>query len=105
MTAPADLLEVARRVVWFQLPEETVQEPRLFLAHLMTYGTIEDIAVARRHFSQDDFRKTLEQAPPGVFDGRSWAYWNVVFGRLPVPPLPRREFPDRGDAPEPPKFP
>jgi hypothetical protein len=26
-------------------------------------------------------------------DERSWAYWNVVIGRYPVPPMPRRVIP------------
>jgi hypothetical protein len=33
----------------------------------------------------------LEHPPPGVFDARSWAYWNLVLaGRPPAPPLPTR---------------
>jgi hypothetical protein len=37
-----------------------------------------------------DFREALDHAPPGVFDARSWAYWNLKYGRAPVPPLPVR---------------
>lgn len=31
----------------------------------------------------------LFDAPPGVFDARSWRYWHLMFAR-PVPPLPVR---------------
>jgi hypothetical protein len=38
-----ELLNVARRVVWFKEPEETLSDPVHFLAHVMTYGTAEDL--------------------------------------------------------------
>lgn len=91
MQQAAELVRVARRMVWFKPPVEALENTVLFLAHLMTYGTIEDVVVARRHFSPGDFRHALERAPAGVFDPRSWAYWNTVLGRVPVPPLPRRK--------------
>lgn len=33
---PADLLGVARWMVWFKPPEETLADPVLFLSHVMT---------------------------------------------------------------------
>ena len=88
-----DLVDVARYVVWFESPERALADPVRFLAYLMTYGTIEEIAVVRRYVSLDDFREALEHAPPGIMDQRSWAYWNVMTGRYPVPPMPRRVIP------------
>ncbi|HEV2301257.1 MAG TPA: hypothetical protein VGR91_06765 [Stellaceae bacterium] len=38
----------------------------------------------------DDFREVPEAALPGIFDARSWAYWNLVCDRRPAPPLPVR---------------
>ena len=35
----------------------------------------------------------LDDPPPGVFDVRSWTFWNVRYHREPVPPLPRRRIP------------
>jgi hypothetical protein len=92
-----ELLRVARRVVWFKDPAEALAEPVHLLAHAMTYGTIEDIAVLEAAVGRDGFRQALEQAPPGIFDPRSWSYWNLVLGRSPAPPLPRRSF-QRADA-------
>jgi len=46
--------------------------------------------VIRRHVSDEGFRAALDNAPPGVIDGRSWAYWNSKMGRYPAPPLPKR---------------
>ena len=63
------------------------------LVPLMTYGTIDDLEVARRFYDEDDFRGALESALPGVFDRRSWTYWHVVLGLGPAPPRPVRELP------------
>jgi hypothetical protein len=87
----ADLLRVAKHVIWFESPERALADP--FLTYLMTYGTAEEIEVVRRYLDIDDFRVALEQAPPGIMDERSWAYWNVMTGRDPVPPMPRRVIP------------
>ena len=93
-THPPELLELARRVVWFEPPALALDDPVRFLAYLMTYGTAEDIAVARRSFSETDFCEALKKAPPGIMDERSWAYWNAMAGRYPPPPMPRRRLPE-----------
>ena len=90
----SDLLAVAPRVVWFEPPDKALANPVRFLAYLMTYGTLEEIAVVRRYLDLDDFREALEQAPAGIMDERSWAYWNAMTGRYPAPPMPRRLIPD-----------
>lgn len=89
-----ELAELARRIIWFEAPADALADPTRFLAYLMTYGTAEDIAVARRYFAEADFREAVEQAPPGIFDERSWAYWNLIAGRYPAPPLPQRRLPE-----------
>ncbi len=96
----AELLDVARRIVWFQDGEETLRYPHTFLSYLMTFTTPSDYALVRRYVSLDDFRSALEHAPPGVFDIRSWHYWNIVCGRTPVPPLPQRKIPGVDPAPQ-----
>jgi len=90
---PPDLQTVAKRVVWFKTPEDTLQDAKLFLAHVMTYGTLSDIATTLQYFSEVDFEAVINDPPPGVFDRRSWTYWNVRYHREPVPPLPTRKLP------------
>lgn len=85
-----ELLSVAKRVVWFKKPEEALRDPTHFLAHVMTYGTIEDLLALRDIVGTAEFREVLENAPPGIFDKRSWAYWNLKCGRSPTPPMPER---------------
>jgi hypothetical protein len=86
----AALLAVARRVVWFKEPFETLADPAHFLAHVMTYGTVEDLRAAQEALGPNDFREALEHAPPGIFDPRSWAYWNLKYAITPTPALPVR---------------
>jgi len=38
-----ELLRVARRVVWFEEPETALSDPVRFLAHVMVFGTIQDL--------------------------------------------------------------
>jgi hypothetical protein len=83
---------VARRVVWFEEPPQAIANPVRFLAYAMTYGVNEDLSIIRRYMTDDDLREALDQAPPGIFDPRSWAYWNVMLGRYPTPPMPQRTF-------------
>jgi hypothetical protein len=85
-------LDVARRIIWFEPPEQALSEPIRFMAYAMTYARHEDMQVIRRYVCDDDFRAALDQAPPGIIDARSWAYWNSKMGRYPAPPLPVRRF-------------
>jgi hypothetical protein len=90
LPATAELLSVAERVVWFKAPSEALAAPVHFLAHVMTYGTVEDLRALEGLAGQREFTEALEHAPPGIFDARSWAYWNLKCGRVPAPPLPVR---------------
>ena len=90
LPATPELLKVAARVVWFKPPAETLADPPYFLAHVMTYGTVEDLRALEGVAGEREFAEALEQAPPGIFDPRSWAYWNLKCGRSPAPPLPQR---------------
>lgn len=85
-----NLMRVARRVVWYKEPEAALRDSVHFLAHVMTYGTLEDIIAIENVIGPDDLLEVLQNAPPGVFDARSWSYWHLKLGRLPVPPLPIR---------------
>ncbi|PYX81493.1 MAG: hypothetical protein DMG70_19100 [Acidobacteria bacterium] len=93
-----ELRTVAKRVVWFKPPEETLKDPKLFLAHLMTYGTLRDIVIALKYYSEQDFEQVLANPPSGVFDIHSWNYWNLRYHREPVPPLPLRILPAEEDG-------
>ena len=93
MIYSGELLAVAKRIFWFGTPEEALEFPKRFLTYAMTYASDEDIEILRKYFSDDDFRATLDDPAPGIFDRSSWAKWNERYGRTPVPPLPKRRIP------------
>ncbi len=93
-----EMLAVACRVIWFEPPETALADPVRFMAYAMSHALPEDMRTIRRHVSDDDFREALDNAPPGIVDPRSWAYWNSKMGRYPPPPLPSRRF--KTDAPQ-----
>jgi hypothetical protein len=99
MCYPEDLQRVANCAVWFKALEESLQEPELFLAHLMTYRTVTDIATALKCYSEADVDRVLKDLPAGIFDLRSWNYWNLRYRHEPVSPLPDRQFPQTGASP------
>lgn len=88
-----ELEAIARRVVWFEPPEEALADPVRFLAYAAGYASFEDMAVIRRYFTDDEFRAALDNAPPGIVPARAWSYWNVMLGRYPVPPQRTRQLP------------
>jgi hypothetical protein len=59
--------------------------------HVMTYGTVDDLAALSSTVAPDELKEVLNHAPPGVFDPRSWAYWHLMCGLEPRP-LPTRSF-------------
>ncbi len=87
------LAAVARRVNWWQTPAQAMRDPFRFAARVMTYATWDDLRLARRLVGDELFWQTLDRAPAGIFDARSWHYWHHVFKKLPVRPLPRRRVP------------
>jgi hypothetical protein len=88
----AETQALARRIIWFEPPQDALADPIRFMAYVMAHATPEDLTVVRRYVSEEDFREVLDKAPPGIIDPRSWAYWNSKMGRYPAPPLPRRRF-------------
>jgi hypothetical protein len=100
---PVELLRVARKVVWYDTPEQTLADLKTFLSQLMVYGSSADVAVTKHYVPAEEFRKVLENAPAGVFTQDAWQRWHEDLG-MPVPPLPRRHFPDGSFGPEPGRF-
>ena len=100
---PADLLRIARKVVWYDQPEQTLAHLDTFLAHLTVYGSSTDVAVARQYLPAEEFQRVLENAPAGLFTTEVWQKWHEQLG-MPVQQLPSRRFPDGSFGPEPGQF-
>lgn len=93
-TVSLHLAAIARRVCWWEPIAATLENTPLFLCRIMALGTWEDICIALDHYGRDAFREALQNAPPGLFDPRSWHYWHHRLKLLPVPSLPERVFPE-----------
>jgi hypothetical protein len=94
ITLSEALCSVARRLVWFKSPEDALADPYLFLGHVMTFGTIEDVRIVKASLGIDAFREALEHMPPGIMDPKSWTYWHIMTNKQPEPPMPVRQFND-----------
>jgi hypothetical protein len=81
---------LARRLVWFQSPEEALADPIRLMAYAFARATHEEMKALRFYVDDAGMREALDRAPAGIVDPRSWAYWNLRLGRYPAPPLPRR---------------
>ncbi len=86
-----ELVALAPRIIWFEPPEQALSNPIRFMAYLMTYGTIDELNIIKKYVGEDDFKEALINAPAGIFDKRSWSYWNVIYGFEPVPDMPKRK--------------
>ena len=87
--------ELSKRVIWFEEPIQALSDPVRFTAYVMTYGTYEDMKLLRQEMSDEELINALDNAPPGIFDGRSWGYWNIKLGRYPAARRFQRELSNR----------
>ena len=78
---------MARKYVWWQPPDRTLADRRLFLAQMMTLGSVDDVRWLLSHVSENSLRKVLRDPPAGVFNGRPWRFWHLRLGCVPVPAL------------------
>ncbi len=87
-----ELLTLAPHIIWFESPEKALSNPIRFMAYLMTYGTVEELNIIKKYVNDTDFREALINAPAGIFDKRSWVYWNLMYGFEPALKMPKRSF-------------
>jgi hypothetical protein len=88
---PSDsLMRVARRLFWWMSPTEALRDRNRFLAQVMALGTWEDVAAVQEECPEGEWRDALRRVAPGVIDPRSWHFWHVRFGMVPIPPMPVR---------------
>ncbi len=85
------IAEIARRIVWWQSPQQTLARPSEFVAHVMASGSLDDVRDVERFFGRRLLVAALREASPGVFDRRSWNYWLLVLGIDTATPIPVRQ--------------
>lgn len=86
-------LAMATKYVWWKAPEAALADRAHFLSMLMTYGTLADTRWMLEHYPRAALVDALRNAPPGIFNGRSWYFWHLRLGVEPVGEMPRRRLP------------
>ena len=84
---------MASKYVWWQEAQQTLEDPCLLAAQIMTLGTLEDVQWLLGRMSRDALRHVLREPPIGIFNARSWRFWHLQLRVSPIPPLPARPLP------------
>ena len=85
------LLQIARRVKWWESADKTLSEQDDFLCRIMALGLWDDMVYAEQLFGEEALRHALSSCRPGLMDPASWHYWHHRLGHQSVPPLPERK--------------
>lgn len=89
-----DVLEpLARKYLWWKMPEEAMATPERVIAQVMNLGDFEDVQTLANRVGDGVLREVLTHAEAGQFNARSWAYWHYRLGLAEVdhlPPMPAR---------------
>lgn len=71
----SDLREVAKHVVWFKQPDDALKDTKLFLTHVMTFGTLREIRTVLATFPRKTstlleltLSRNLRSAPLGLLE-------------------------------------
>ena len=86
-----DLIKVAVAVNWYAEPEKLLANTELFLNQVMARGDLKEVCIAQEHYSTEQFQSAYENAPPGLYGPKSWAFWGLkLFGEPDYKPNPVR---------------
>jgi hypothetical protein len=85
---PSEILYLAKRYLWWQSLEDTLEHPLRLVAAVMDEGTSEECALVRRYFGAAMMRRALQQAAHGWFRAGSWDYWHHDLGLIPADAQP-----------------
>lgn len=84
------LNQLIKRYVWWETVAWGYAHPKIFLANIMNLGSWDDLQLLRQLIGDAPLKITLQDAPSGYFNYRSWDYWHHKFNLLPIPLLPER---------------
>jgi hypothetical protein len=91
-----EVLRQLAKYIWWQPPEETLQNESRLIAQVMNIGTWEDSCLLERVIGEEGMINALRLAQPGWFTPRKWYYWHYYLGiakrENDVPEMPTRKF-------------
>jgi len=99
MPKDKELIDSAKRIAW--RPDEVqdiLNDQNYYLRMVMQNGTDNEIRIAKKHFTKEEFIEALEVAPLGFFMGFVWHDWREKLG-LPPKKAPSR-YPGEVSFPE-----
>src|SRR5947209_7298924 len=93
MATQLELKRIAARVLPDLTSEFALSQRNLFLARVMSAGTLEEANLVVEHYGKPAMREVLRGAAPRIFDRESWNYWHAYLYMEPRP-MPRSFFAD-----------
>ena len=78
----------ARRLIWWMEPDDALEQPLRLVAQIMDIGSLSDLRLLQKEFTDSELVNILKHAPPGVLSSRSIRFWQVVL-QTDVKPKPR----------------
>ncbi len=91
LKATPELIELAKKYVWWESPEWALQHTEVLLSNIMNLGSGDDMLFIYHMVSKKILINVLKRAI-GNFSYRSWDYWHLKLGYKRIPPLPKRKF-------------
>lgn len=88
------LRQLARKYIWWKLPDGSLPSARRVIAQVMNIGDFADVTDLIKAVGEEAFRNVLLTSEPGELSERSWAYWHYRLRMIAPdedpPPLPSR---------------
>jgi hypothetical protein len=91
MLTKQQLEGIASRVLPDLPADSALAQVNLFLARVMSAGSLDEIRNTKAHFGESAFRAVLRTPPLQTFDRPSWNMWHNFF-HLSVPEMPESFF-------------
>ena len=87
------LLDLAKKYVWWKTAEVEVNQLPHLMAQVFTFGTWNDAYAMYIHLGDQHCKELLKEAPPGIFNKKSWNFWHLLLKEQQIPALPARKLP------------
>ncbi|PAF46749.1 hypothetical protein BKH41_08550 [Helicobacter sp. 12S02232-10] len=87
------LIELSKKYIWWQKPQETIQSPEKIILKTMDIGTFEDANILLENFDKQFLIETLQKSEIGSMRKKSWHYWHIILGICDynhIPPMPTK---------------
>lgn len=74
------IISSAKDMAWCWDVEDVLADKNFYLILVMQHGTENDLHIAEKYFSKQDFIDAIETAPAGFFYAENWYRWREKLG-------------------------